>query len=136
MVGVGSGIGGPERLPEIHRLAQALGGAVGATRKVVDLGWLPPQQQIGLSGRQIAPRLYLAIGVRGSFNHAIGIRRAGTIVAINTSPRAEIFGECDLGVVGDWREIVPTLTAEVESSKFKVQRGSSTLNLELGTLNS
>jgi len=113
IVGVGSGIGGPEHLAEITRLASALGGAVGATRKVVDLGWLPPQQQIGLSGRRIAPRLYLAIGARGSFNHAIGIRRAGTIVAINRDVKAEVFKECDLGVVADWREIVPALSRQV-----------------------
>lgn len=109
VIGVGTGIGGPENLPTIASLADVLGAAVGGTRKVVDLGWVPPRRQIGLSGRQIAPRVYLALGVRGSFNHAIGIRRAGTVIAVNTDPRAEIFGECDLGVMADWREVVAGL---------------------------
>jgi electron transfer flavoprotein alpha subunit len=134
VVGVGTGLGGPEHLPAIERLAAALGGAVGGTRKVVDLGWLPPHRQIGLSGRQIAPRAYLAIGVRGSFNHAVGIRRAGTVIAVNADRRAEIFGECDLGVVADWREIVPALTERVSRFGFRVDR-SLTWNAEPGTRN-
>jgi electron transfer flavoprotein alpha subunit len=125
VVGVGTGLGGPEHLPAIERLAETLGGVVGATRKVVDLGWLPPQRQIGLSGRQIAPRLYLALGVRGSFNHAIGIRRAGTVIAINSDPRAEVFGECDLGAVADWRAIVPMLTERVARNGFVGARRAS-----------
>ena len=110
VVGAGTGVGDPEGLAAVERLAAVLGAAVGGTRKLVDLGLLPPQQQIGLSGRQIAPRVYLALGTRGSFNHAVGIRRAGTILAVNSDPRAEIFRECDLGLVADWRVVVPMLT--------------------------
>lgn len=113
VVGVGTGIGGPDGLAAVERLAAALGAALGGTRKLVDAGLLPPQQQIGLSGRQIRPRVYLALGTRGSFNHAVGIRRAGTILAVNPNPRAEIFGECDLGVVADWRAVVPPLLERV-----------------------
>ena len=97
----------------VERLAAELGAAVGGTRKLVDAGLLPPHQQIGLSGRQIAPRVYLALGTRGSFNHAVGIRRAGTILAVNPDPRAEIFGESDLGLVADWRDVLPPLLERI-----------------------
>ena len=113
ILGVGTGIGGADGLAAMERLAAELGAAVGGTRKLVDSGLLPPQQQIGLSGRQSAPRVYLALGTRGSFNHAVGIRRAGTILAVNADPRAEIFDECDLGLVADWRDVVPPLLERV-----------------------
>ena len=117
VIGIGTGIGGLDGLAEVEHLARLLGAAIGGTRKVVDLGWLPPQQQIGMSGRQVAPRVYLALGTRGSFNHAVGIRRAGTILAVNPSPRAEIFAECDLGIVADWREVVPALVARLSARR-------------------
>ena len=106
---VGTGIGGAESLPAIEALARAMNAQIGATRRVVDQGWLPRHQQIGLTGKVISPCLYVGIGVRGALNHTIGIQQAGTIVAINTDPGAEIFHTADFGIVGDWATIVPAL---------------------------
>jgi electron transfer flavoprotein alpha subunit len=110
---VGAGIGGPENLEAVYALAEALGAQVGATRKVVDQGWLPRHQQIGLTGKVLSPALYIAVAVRGALNHTIGIQQAGTIVAINNDANAEVFHTADLGVVADWREFVAALTAEL-----------------------
>jgi electron transfer flavoprotein alpha subunit len=101
VVCLGFGLGSAERVPAARRLAAALGGAVGATRRVCDLGWVPRQLQIGISGRSVSPALYLALGVRGSFNHLVGMQRAGVVVAVNKNPDAEIFAAADLCIVGD-----------------------------------
>jgi len=112
---VGTGIGGPENLPLIESLARALNARIGATRRVVDQGWLSRHYQIGLTGKIVAPRLYIGVGVRGALNHTIGIQQSGTIVAINNDPNAEIFNTADLGIVDDWREVVPALTAKLQT---------------------
>jgi electron transfer flavoprotein alpha subunit len=112
---VGTGIGRPESLAAINELAKAMGAQIGATRRVVDQGWLPRHQQIGLTGKVISPVLYLGIGVRGALNHTIGIQQARTIVAINNDPSAEIFHTADLGIVEDWAEIVAPLTSGLKS---------------------
>lgn len=109
IIGVGMGVGGPANLPVVQELASTLGAAIGATRRVVDAGWLPRQVQIGLTGRSIAPRLYVALGISGKFNHTVGIQRAGLVLAINNDPQAEIFKQCDYGIVGDWATVVPAL---------------------------
>jgi len=109
IVGVGMGIGGPENLRPVQALATTLGAAIGATRRVVDAGWLPRQMQIGLTGRSVAPWLYVALGISGKFNHVVGIQRAGLVLAINNDPKADIFKQCDYGVVGDWAMVVPAL---------------------------
>jgi electron transfer flavoprotein alpha subunit len=111
---VGTGIGGPENLAVIEALARALDARIGATRRVVDQGWLPRHQQIGLTGKVVSPALYIGVGVRGALNHTIGIQQAGTIVAINTDDNADIFHTADFGIIGDWAEIVPALTAKLE----------------------
>jgi electron transfer flavoprotein alpha subunit len=113
---VGTGIGGPESLPAIEALARALGAQIGATRRVVDQGWLPRHQQIGLTGKVVAPQLYVGIGVRGALNHTIGIQQAHTIVAINSDPNAEIFQTADIGVVEDWKKIVSALTEKLSAA--------------------
>jgi electron transfer flavoprotein alpha subunit len=113
---VGTGIGGVENLAAIEVLARAMNAQVGATRRVVDQGWLPRHQQIGLTGKVIAPCLYVGIGVRGALNHTIGIQQAGTIVAINNDPEAEIFHTADFGIVGDWATIVPALIAALRQA--------------------
>jgi electron transfer flavoprotein alpha subunit len=111
---VGAGIGGPQSLIAIEALARGLGAQIGATRRVVDQGWLPRHQQIGLTGKVVAPMLYIGIGVRGALNHTIGIQQAGTIVAINVDPNAEIFHTADFGIVGDWMDLIPALAAKIE----------------------
>jgi electron transfer flavoprotein alpha subunit len=78
---------------------------------VVHAGWLPHHIQVGISGRAIAPRLYLAVGIRGAFNHTVGIQKAGVIIALNQNPRAAIFKAADYGVVGDWQTYLPPLVA-------------------------
>lgn len=119
IVAAGAGIGGPGNFQSIHDLARILDAPIATTRKVVDLGWLPSQLQIGLTGRSIAPRLYIAVAVRGAFNHMVGVGRAKTIVAINKDPNALIFKSCDYGIVGDYAEIVPLLTKELKDIRVK-----------------
>lgn len=109
VLGVGKGVGGPTALPAIEALAARLGAAVAATREVTDAGWLPRQLQVGLTGRAIAPRLYVGLGVGGTLEHMVGLRRAGTIVGINKSPKAPIRKAADLTVVADVLELLPHL---------------------------
>jgi electron transfer flavoprotein alpha subunit len=109
VLGVGMGIGGPESLPELQSLAQSIGATLATTRNVVHAGWLPHQVQVGISGRTIAPRVYIAVGIRGAFNHTVGIQKAGVILTINQNPRAPIFKAADYGIVGDWKEFLPPL---------------------------
>jgi electron transfer flavoprotein alpha subunit len=121
-IGVGLGIGGPESLPLIEALAAALGGApIAATRDVVDKGWLPRQHQVGITGRAIAPRVYFAIGIRGASEHMVGVRRAGTIVVIDRNPQAPIFAQADLGIVADWADAVPRLTAALARARGRYE---------------
>ena len=114
VIGVGKGIGGPENMPVIRSLADALGASIGTTREVTDAGWLPRQVQIGLSGKAIAPELYIAIAIRGPFNHTVGIQRSGAIIAINNSARSPIFRAADFGILGDYAEVVPILTKAIQ----------------------
>jgi len=107
----GFGLGGDEHMAKVTRLAEKLGGVVCGTRRVCDLGWLPRQAQVGLSGRYIGPHVYLGLGVRGSFNHTVGIRRAGTVIGVNNNPKAEIFAASDLGVLGDAPAMLDALLA-------------------------
>ena len=115
VVSVGMGIGGPENIGVARELADALGGSLGATRDLVDAGWMPRQHQVGLSGKAVSPKLYVAIALRGPLNHTVGIRKAGTVVAVNNSARAPIFRAADFGIVGDYAEVVPALTEAVKA---------------------
>ena len=115
IVGIGMGVGPPANYPVVYDLARVMRAAIGASRKVTDLGWLPRRQQIGLTGRSVAPRFYVAVGVRGVSHHAVGVRRAGTVVAINDNPKAPIWKLSDLGIVGDWAVIVPALTRALKA---------------------
>ena len=108
VIGVGAGVG-PEEYEQLSPLAALLRAELAATRKVTDRGWAPRARQVGLTGRSIAPRLYVALGLSGKFNHMVGVRAAGTILAVNTDPDAPVFTQCDLGIVGDWHEVVPLL---------------------------
>ncbi len=124
IVAAGFGVGGPEKMSAINELAEVLNAPIATTRKVVDLGWLPRQLQIGLTGRSVSPKLYLAIGVRGAFNHMVGIGRARLVVAINKDPNALIFKNCDYGIIGDYAEIVPLLTVELRDVKATLIKAS------------
>lgn len=106
---VGMGVGGPEGIRELEELRGLLGAQLICTRDVVEAGWMPQQLQVGLTGRSIGPALYIGVGVRGDFNHTVGIQRAGTVVGINNNRRASIFRQADIGVMADWREFVPEL---------------------------
>ena len=111
---IGMGVSGPERIPDLDELRALLDADLICTRDVVEAGWMPRQRQVGLTGRSIAPRLYVGIGVRGDFNHAVGIQRAGTVLAVNNDRRAAFFrGQSDVGVVADWQEFVPALAEEL-----------------------
>lgn len=125
VVGAGAGIGSADNLKIVYDLAEAFGGIVAATRKVVDLGWAARQLQIGLTGKSISPKLYVAVAVRGAFNHMIGIVRARTIIAINNDQNAPIFRNCDYGIVADFKEIVPILTAKLREIRMQVKDKSA-----------
>lgn len=109
IVGVGTGVGGPEGVAVVKDFARTLRAGMCATRRVTDAGWMPRQIQVGLTGKAIDPRLYFAVGIRGAINHTIGIKRAQTVVAINNDPEAQIFERADIGLVADWSKMIPAL---------------------------
>ena len=117
LVAGGRGLGNAEGFDLCESLAQALGGAVAATRAVVDAGWYPYAAQIGQTGKTVAPKLYLAAGISGAIQHKVGMQNAENIVAINKDPNAPIFEFSDLGVVGDLNKILPKLTDAVKAKK-------------------
>jgi electron transfer flavoprotein alpha subunit len=108
VIGVGTGVT-PDEYGELSTLAALLGAELAATRKVTDKGWAPRARQVGITGRSIAPRLYVALALSGKFNHMVGVRAAGTILAVNGDRSAPVFEHCDVGIVGDWHEVVPLL---------------------------
>ena len=111
VVGIGMGVGGPEGVRVVTDFAHTIGAALCATRRVTDKGWVPHQLQVGLTGKAIEPRLYFSIGIRGVPNHTVGIKRAETVVAINTDPDAVIFERANLGLVGEWEPLTRALDA-------------------------
>ena len=117
LVAGGRGLGKAEGFQLCEDLAGALGGAVAATRAVVDAGWYPYAAQIGQTGKTVAPKLYLAAGISGAIQHKVGMQASENIVAINKDANAPIFEFCDLGIVGDLNAILPKLTEAVKAKK-------------------
>lgn len=120
IVAGGAGVGGAEGFEQLAELAHRLGGTVAASRVAVDRGWMPSNRQVGLTGKSVSPRMYLAIGISGAPQHIAGIRSAGKIVAINQDPRAPIFRVADLAVVGDLHEVIPALIQRLPSLESEV----------------
>jgi len=116
LISVGNGIGDSKNIPLVAELAEAMGGCLSCSRPVVDKKWLPKERQVGTSGKTVKPKIYLAIGISGAFQHLAGIKGA-TILAINKDPKAPIFRVADYGIVGDLFKVVPLLKERVNELK-------------------
>lgn len=120
LVAVGRGIKDTENMPIVEKLAEALGGALACSRPIVDKGWLPTDRQVGTSGKTVKPKLYMAVGISGAFQHVSGMKNSDLVIAINRDPKAPIFRAADYGVVEDLFKVVPALTNRIlEEKKVK-----------------
>lgn len=117
LVSVGQGIGGPEYLPMFEELAKSLGGTISCSRPVVDRNWLPKERQVGISGKTVKPKIYIAVGISGAFQHVTAIKGSDTIIAINKDPRAPIFSIADYGIVDDFKNVIPLLKEKIKGKK-------------------
>ncbi len=117
LVSVGRGIGDKENIPLVEELAEAMGAALSCSRPIVDAKWLDKSRQVGTSGKTVKPRVYLALGISGSFQHVGGIKGNPFLLAINKNPKAAIFQVATIGVVADLMELLPVLTEMIKKSK-------------------
>jgi electron transfer flavoprotein alpha subunit len=116
LVSVGRGIKDPENIPMVQELADSLGAALSCSRPVVDKKWLPKDRQVGTSGKTVKPKVYIAIGISGAFQHVAGMKGSGTIIAVNRDPKAPIFNAAHYGIVGDLFKIVPALRGKIKEA--------------------
>jgi len=119
IVAIGRGIKEQKNLPIVEELAKTIGGELACTRPVIDAGWLPKDRQVGSSGKTVKPKLYIALGISGAFQHISGMKQAQTIVAVNKDPNAPIFSVAHYGIVGDLLKIVPTLSEKIKEIGLK-----------------
>ena len=117
IVSGGKGLKDAKNFNLLHELADLLNSSVGASRQAVDMGWIPYSHQVGLSGKTVSPRLYVAAGISGAVQHIAGMSSADVVVAINNDPDAPIFKVCDFGIVGDALEILPVLIEKLREQK-------------------
>jgi electron transfer flavoprotein alpha subunit len=117
IVSVGQGIGGPENIPMAEEAAKNLGGVLACSRPVVDRNWLAKDRQVGISGKTVKPKIYIAIGISGAFQHLTAMQNSEIIIAVNKDPRAPIFGVADYGIVDDFRNILPLLKEKTASGR-------------------
>jgi electron transfer flavoprotein alpha subunit len=117
VIGIGRGIKEDKNLPLMEDFAKSIGGVLACSRPIVDAGWLPKDRQVGSSGKTVKPKLYIAVGISGAFQHVMGMKGADTIVAINKDPNAPIFTVADYGIVGDLLQVIPKLDEKIKEGK-------------------
>jgi electron transfer flavoprotein alpha subunit len=116
IVSGGRGVGGPDGFALLERLAERLGGALAASRAAVDSGWVPAHRQVGLSGKTVAPRLYIACGISGATHHVVGMKDAKSVIAINNDRSAPIFKIADVAILGNIHEVIPRVLEKLEDA--------------------
>jgi len=132
IVAGGRGVGGPEGFALLERLAQRLGGALAASRAAVDAGWVPSHRQVGLSGKTVAPRLYIACGISGATHHVVGMKDAKSVIAINSDRSAPIFKIADVAILGDLHEVIPVVLERLDAAREGEEEARSALGYAQG----